>query len=372
MMRKYKSIAYTTSEPLKNRGNFLDYLLENAETVIVFSCTQGFSNERSYVERYNYGVKKFKKEFPFIKVKSKTIIELTNSLYLGYTLLVFVPRNSALIVDNPFFILSTRLISYLKNFKVVFWIGDYFSNYRGIMKLYNGLVNYYNKTLNYVLYVSPPIHNIYSKSLKKSEQIDKYRALVSFGFDQKPIRKTKPRKIKLGFIGVIRKMQGLDLVFDFLSSTKDNDVSIDVIGQGHELDYYKKLAKNLKIAKKVKFYGHVERMDPIVSNWDIGIALYENKKDNYSIYCEPTKIKNYLSFGIPVITTNATYMQKEIIKFRAGEVVEENVDSLSTGIQKIKSNYLTYLRGVHKIGEKYEYKKWYDKKFKFLERQFSS
>ena len=248
----------------------------------------------------------------------------------------------------------------------VFWIGDFFPSYKGAMKIYNWLVNHYNKNLHYVLYVSPPIQNIYLNSLSKDELKGKYRELVPFGFNQELIKKSAPKKLKLGFIGVLRKMQGLDLVFEFLSKSK-SDISIDSVGQGQHLDYYKRIVKNMKLTKKVKFYGHVEDISPIAANWDIGVALYENTEDNYSIYCEPTKIKNYLSLGLPVITTKAIYLHKEITKFHAGEVVEENVDSLSLAVQKIVSHYESYLKGVAAIGRKYEYENWYDRKFKFLE-----
>ena len=97
------------------------------------------------------------------------------------------------------------------------------------------------------------------------------------------------------------------------------------------------------------------------------MALYENTSDNVSKYCEPVKIKDYLEYGLPVITTKTTYMHKEIEKFHAGEVIDENVGSLKKAIDKIAKNYSLYEDGINQILNKYEYKKWYTKSFSFLE-----
>jgi glycosyltransferase involved in cell wall biosynthesis len=176
--------------------------------------------------------------------------------------------------------------------------------------------------------------------------------------------KRNTKKIKLGFIGIIRNQQGLELAFSYLALQKN--VSLDVVGSGYWLPYYKKLAHKMNIESKVTFYGSVENVAPIFKKWDIGIALYEDSDCNLSKYCEPTKLKNYLSYGLPVITTNTTYFSKEIKESGVGIVVDENTDSLGLAVKDIILNYSKYQQRAGELLKKYEYTSWYNKKFAFM------
>ena len=361
---KYKSIVFVTPEPIRDMGNFRNYLIENTENLITYHFFHGYSNKNSYMEKFYNGKKVLNIKFPVFRLKINIVRTLLYWIYVEYILLGYAQRGSFVIVEKPFFLIFNSIISLFKNMKFVFWIGDYYPDSGGFMRIYNALVHYYNKNLKYVLYESPPLKRIY---LPVDNIKNKYRALVTLGMKRENIvRRKRGKEVKLGFIGVLRPMQGLDLAFDYLSKTEDN-VRLEIIGSGYYLEHYKKLAREKGIDNKIKFYGFVDDIKSVIKNWDVGLALYENKRENLSIYCEPTKIKDYLEYGLPVITTKATYFYKELIKYGAGEAINENISELDSAIKKIISNYNNYLLGIEKITYNYEYSKWYDKRFKFLE-----
>ncbi len=201
--------------------------------------------------------------------------------------------------------------------------------------------------------------------LSSLDKQTKHRLQFSLGIKKRSIGKRVVHKnIVLGFIGVIREKQGMELVFEYLKAS--SNVSFEVIGDGYSLLHYKELAKKYNIQNKVTFYGFVEDINSIIRKWDIGLALYKNSKDNVSKYCEPVKIKNYLEHGMPVITTKTTYFANVLAHYHAGVVISEDPKKLHDAIVKIKKNYKTYKKGVKNIQAAYEYKKMYDSFFSFL------
>lgn len=366
---KYKSIVFVTPEPIKNMGNFREYLRENTEDLITFHFPHGYSDKKSYMEKFHKEEKILRIEFPILKIKSNIIRLILYWIYLQYIIFRYTKRGTFVIVEKPFFLVFGRIVSLLKRTNFVYWIGDYYPDNKGFMKAYNFLADYYNKNLKYVIYESPPVEKAYMAKVQKKDIKGKHRSLITLGMKNEKIIRKKPKgKIVLGFIGVIREMQGLDLVFDYLSKKKDKNIVLEIIGSGYKLDYYKKLSKKMKL-KNVIFHGFVEDLRATVKRWNIGLALYENREDNVSIYCEPTKIKDYLEFGLPVITTKATYFYKELKESKAGEVIEENIDSLDKSIERIENGYAVNLLGIEKILKKYDYTNWYDEKFSFLTKK---
>lgn len=358
---KYKSVYLVLSEPLKRAGNVYDYFMDNSDTFIFFSFPLGFSTSYSYVEIYKKRELKQTIFFDFYSGSNNKIKFLFYYFYFNYVLIKYAPQGTWVLSNFPTFFIFNFVFKFLKRVKFIFWIGDYYPSRKFPVIMYHLLVEYLNKSLKYILYVSPPLEKIYAE-----KRGNKFKKLVTFGFgrNNRQISDQKKSKIVLGFIGIIRDQQGLDLTFNYIKNSQN--VVIEVVGNGYMLNHYKSLASKLGINKKVKFLGHVDDIESIFRKWHIGLALYENVPSNLSLYCEPTKIKNYLSYGLPVITTKTTYFGSEVKKNRAGEVIDEDVDSLSKAIRKINANYNEYLNGVNRLNHKYEFNKWYDDKFAFI------
>jgi len=362
---KYKSIYFVATESIKNLGNFRNYLIENTEHLVTFHFPHGYLRKASYLEIYEKGKKISRKEFFQYNGSNNIFKLLFYYLYFNYIIFKFVSRNSFVIVENPIFCIFNSISSAFKNLKFVFWVGDYFPNHKGFMWFYNKIADYYNKHLSYVMYVSPPLYTHYMSQLSPHDKKTKHRAEFSLGIKRRSMEKrTLHKNIVMGFIGVIREKQGMELAFEYLKTS--SNVFLEIIGDGYSLPFYKVLARKYGIEDKITFYGFVEDINPIIKTWDIGLALYKNSKDNVSKYCEPVKIKNYLEYGMPVITTKTTYFASVLTKYHAGVVITEKPQRLHDAIVKIKKNYKTYEKGVRTIQETYEYKKLYDKTFSFL------
>lgn len=365
-MSKYNSIFFCTAHPTKDMGNIRQYLIQNTNFFVAFYFFLGYTMSPPYMEKYENGKKIYEKKFSFYQGKNKLIQNALNFLYLSYVLVVHARRGSFILMHAPLYCFLNSFFSFLKRFKYVLMIGDYFPDKSFPMNVYHMVVNFYNEHIPYVIYSSPPLERIYSdkKSPKKN-----FRKAIPLGIKRFAYKKQMPRgkQITLGFIGIIRIQQGLDLAFSYLKQA--NNCKLEIIGEGYHLQHYKQLAKKMGITDKVVFYGRVDDISAIMSRWDIGIALYENTADNLSVYCEPTKIKNYLSYGLPVITTATTYFGKEIKTFKAGCVIDEDPISLQKAIQEIKKDYRDYIQGVQKLADKYEYVSWYDKQLSFLRQR---
>lgn len=363
MKKKYKNILYCTNDSGKNSCNRRDYFIENSENLITFHYILGFSDKFSYMEQFENGKMVLRKEFSVYRGKNVAIKNIFYYLYYVYILFFHMKRRTFILTTFPMYCVFNSFFKLFKKSEIVFWIEDYFPPKNMSLKLYNFLVNYYEKRLRYVIYISPRIAKIYSSSKKLGH--NKYRSVVTLAIKRNSVKnKLSTGEIKLGFIGILREQQGLDLIFKYLQ--KYDETSLRVIGEGYGLGYYKKMAKDMDISEKVTFYGRVENLSTLFDNTDIGMALYENVPGNLSIYCEPSKIKTYLSFGLPVITTKTTYFAEELQKAKAGAVVEETTNSLHKAIKLVKTNYMEYLKGVKKLQEKYTYEKWYEKQFSFL------
>jgi len=125
----------------------------------------------------------------------------------------------------------------------------------------------------------------------------------------------------LGFLGMIKSSQGLDLVlscFDDMLRQNPN-LQLEIIGSGPEEAYMRDKAK--KYGKRVKFFGFIEdqnAVNRIVRRWFAGLAVYEPTAGNESYFGDPSKIKVYLSQGVPIITTNVTEYGKKTSRYQIG------------------------------------------------------
>ena len=92
---------------------------------------------------------------------------------------------------------------------------------------------------------------------------------------QKKAVKTSQKRnsrIKLLFIGRLRKNKGLHLLIEALSEIKKNNWSLSVVGEGSEKENLEKLAAEMGIIKRVTFYGFRKDVDSFYRSHDILIV----------------------------------------------------------------------------------------------------
>lgn len=377
-----RNIIYVNFSQYDNAGRILDFLLENFTIVAHFSFDHlRLKNGRksNFLRIYrNKNLIEEKKLFslrtnPILLFPSLPLVALLMFLQIFY---YSIKLRSKYFIDifftvNAFTgwigILTKRLR--ITN-KTVFWVWDYFPIIYPDLRLKFARWIYwrFDKPCilgsDKVVFTNRKLLNL----RKKSGFLEKKNvAIVPIGTKIKIVR-NKRKKIIIGFLGMLKSHQGIELVLDNLNYifSKFPKLKIEIIGSGPEEQRIKKKAAKYK--KNVKFYGFIEKdnqVEKIMKNWSIGIATYIPISSNESYWGDPSKIKTYLSLGIPVITTNVSYFSKEIKKNKAGIIIDYNKESLLKSIDDILKNKVDYQKNAYNLAKKYDYNILYKKLFDF-------
>jgi len=174
--------------------------------------------------------------------------------------------------------------------------------------------------------------------LKTSNQI-----VVPIGVNFDRIQRRDNDKINryyLVYMGHIKKHQGLELIINSLKDiiNKVPKAKLLIVGGGDLKEHLKDLVAKNYLGKYVEFKDYIpdhRDVESILSGCAIGLALYE--PDPYSItwYADPSKPKQYMASGLPVIITSVPAISDEIKSKRLGLVVNYNKESFVNGVFKL-------------------------------------
>lgn len=380
-----KSIIYVNYSPYENSGKILDYLLENFKYVFIFSL--GFHNLKEK--------KKYNKLSVYYRGKSSKEVYLFQLPVPKTLLFVTLPLRS-FIVFIQILIYTYWLKKKYGKINIYFTVNAFTAWIGNVMKRF-GLVS---KTIFWVWDFYPPVHKdkiimlmrqIYWQFDKISSHSDRVvfvnhrlidlrkdigiipkkanYPIIPIGTDKFSNLSSKGEKsVILGFIGMVKKSMGLDVVFDNADQIiKDfPNTRLEVIGSGPDMEYFKSKAKNSAVATTFHGYLEGESFNQVLEKCSIGIAPYLPDPSNVSHYGDAGKVKRYLSLGLPVIITDIFEFAKEIEKSKAGEIIRyDKPKELINAIKKIMSNYNQYQKNALKLREKLYYKKIYPKMFEF-------
>lgn len=383
-INKNASIIYINFSPYENTGNILTYLLNHFRTVLLFSFNfHKLSKNQipSMLTIYRHGVVVHKNRLfqtpnspslAFILLPIRSTIIFAQIFYHLYRFNKKYGPYSIFFTVNAFIAWTGMLLKRLNLVnKTIFWIWDYYPPIhqnkiimlmRRTYWLFDGPASMYaDRTvfLNNKMYLS-----------RKKMGILPQNEFSMAGIGTNPVSKVTAKKLplKLIFIGVIKRSQGLDIIFNSADKLARifPDISLTIIGGGPDEKYFRMRASDTKL--KTNFLGYIEKPEKIrklISKSHIGIAPYVPERGNVSYYGDPSKIKEYLSCGLPVITTDVFDFSSEIIREQAGKIIEYNETSLVNGIRAITKNYALYQYNALKLAKKYNYSKLYDKIFNY-------
>jgi len=169
------------------------------------------------------------------------------------------------------------------------------------------------------------------------------------------------------FIGVLKKSQGLELVLrntDRLARAFPA-INVHIIGSGPDENFFKKLARTSEIP--IYFHGLMDVFSSetkhIIAKTSIGIAPYKPERGNVSYYGDPSKIKNYIGYGLPVITTNVFEFAKEIKLQKSGIIIPYDIGSFIRALRNIHAEYNSFSSNSKKMAARYNYMHHYDALF---------
>ncbi len=154
----------------------------------------------------------------------------------------------------------------------------------------------------------------------------------------KPLSKSK--KHWLVFAGHLLDKQGLQMVIKSLPAIISlyPDTHLLVIGGGEYEDKLKELVKKLHLLKAVTFTGWISDQNKILKllrSCALALATYDpqgENNSNFTYYADPTKVKTYLSCGLPVIMTRVSYNAEELEKAGCARLTEYDVSSVQKAI----------------------------------------
>ncbi|KXK07453.1 MAG: hypothetical protein UZ21_OP11001001077 [Microgenomates bacterium OLB22] len=86
----------------------------------------------------------------------------------------------------------------------------------------------------------------------------------------------------------------------------------------------------------------------------VAIAMYDKKLDTFTYYADPTKLKDYLSAGLPILLTDVPHNAVEIEKAGCGRIIPYDRDAIARelialmkdpeSLKKARENALKYIK----------------------------
>jgi len=143
----------------------------------------------------------------------------------------------------------------------------------------------------------------------------------------------------LVFAGSWNKSWGVDMALRALPIVKKSlKVKLLLVGGGSEEAMLKKLAKEMNIRENVKFIGRVERemLPYYLGLADIGIAPY--RPGFHADYGDPVKVKEYMSAGLPVVSTRVGEVPDLLARSHGGVAVDFDEESFADSVIHLLTN----------------------------------
>lgn len=383
-MKRGKSVIYVNYSPYENSGHILDYLNEKFEKIFLFSIAHhplGRKEILNKVTYYREGIISEEIELYYMPVPSSMIwfflpirstlnaIQILRQCFRIYfkfgSIDYFFSVNAFAVVVG----MILKKIGLVK--KTVFWVWDYYPmNYPSLsVKISRWMYWQFDKLATYtdrIVYLNDLLVNVRKEAGIIPKNLKYPISPIGMG-EVLPVKKKRLNNIKIGFIGVLKKSQGIDMLIDTAPyvHTKFKNLIYEIIGSGPDETYFKKRAAKSPV--KFNFHGYVteEKFKQILSSCTIGIAPYTPEDSNVSRYGDPGKIKRYMEFNLPAIITDVFEFSKELASSKAGIVVKYgSEEELLRAVEKIINNYDFYVKNVLRLHKKFYYKVAYKHLFK--------
>lgn len=361
---RYKNvILYTTHQWC---GNTQEYFVKNSNKLLVFLLMPRVQNKDNVIKIYKKG----------LLVKEQAI-RLSENFFLYYllwylqylrALFTYFSRKDPIIIvtAHPYIFFAMFFQKLLRNITFVYWIGDYFPPLNLSLRVYELIKKYYHDRLRYTFYLGDGVNKVMNGSVINKSN----KKTVMWGVKPKKIKRNlETTKYSILYVGVVRNSSGLHLAYELLKTHKE--YSLKVIGVCDEKTFaaHKKIISKYEISDRVffpnRFYSDHE-LDEVSKECFVGIATYTIDNTNVIYYSDPGKVKTYAEMGLPIIMSKTSMIAPYIIKFKAGEVIDREIDAFDTALKKIQKDYDAYLQGLNKFNKHFYYENYYNDGFKAI------
>lgn len=198
--------------------------------------------------------------------------------------------------------------------------------------------------------VSPRIIEGRSKFLKiKRQAYSVKQKLVPIGIWEKDIsyqRLNDASRFRIVFAGHLLEKQGVQKAIEALPliMKKIPEVKLLIIGGGEYESELKLLAQGLKLGGSIEFTGWIKDQDKIrrlLTGCALAVAPYDPAKEdstNFTYYADPTKIKTYLSCGLPVVMTAVPFNVGDLARRGCAEIVDYDEKAIANALIGVLSD----------------------------------
>ena len=116
-------------------------------------------------------------------------------------------------------------------------------------------------------------------------------------------------------------------------------VKLVIIGHGPYEARIKEIINERKLESSVSLYGPMnhERILSVLPSFALGLAPYSPSPNSITWYADPTKIKDYLTCGLPVVVTNVPEVASELEKRGAGTIIQYSAGDLAQAVIRLMS-----------------------------------
>lgn len=375
-----KKIIIATHEMLYGAAQALrDYLLERKIDQLLFIGHPLIEQRTSLFKLYNKGI------LVRQKVTNRRISLWILDYFIDFFLTILWVANQSVSFDiligvdplNCLAGLFLRKTGRVK--KVIFYSIDFVP-----IRFKNKLLNFvFHKIEEICVRAADEVWNVSPRIAEGREEFlgisqSKYpQKVVPIGIWNRKIRKTpfgKINKQQLLFVGHLIEKQGAQLVLDAIPQIikKIPSFKFLIIGGGEYAAKLKGKVQELNIQKYVKFQGWIKdrsRLEEIMSESACAVALYKPEKErlyNFSYYADPTKLKDYLGAGLPIILTDVPHNAKQIQSKKCGIIVSYSKNNIARAVvdlmkdsEKLKNFRLNALE----MAKHFEWSNIFDKAF---------
>lgn len=229
--------------------------------------------------------------------------------------------------------------------KVIFYTVDYVPNRfdnKILNNLYHWVDRYCVSHCNYVWNLLPRMMEEREKrGILRNNNVSQVVVPIGVHFDR--IKRFSVERIDrkhIVYMGHLRQGQGVELIIKSLPKVIEEipDIKLAIIGTGQLENKLKNIVNKLRLERYVEFKGFIKDhkdVEKILTKCTVGLAPYEPDPDSFTWYADPSKPKQYMACGLPVIITEVPWIAKEIEKRPMGITIDYNPEELTKAIIKL-------------------------------------
>jgi len=396
-MKSYKSMFYTTLGDFSNCGSLLDFLKESSDFLAYLDLKSRFRKDISKTTLYIFSAKKLIDKVTLLTIPSNLPEFLSPLQHIVFFVNVLQAlwiakkkRHESIDIALTTFSVVALATVVAKRLglckKTLLWHWDYMplpkkSKHQFLLQFVEPLDHLAINNCDYVWYASQNQFDIRTKVGQIDDVKNSKHRVVHWGNDAKLTKCKEPhsKSLKILYMGSLLPEKGLMEILGSIPKLVQmtaGDVKITIAGEANNPEYKEFLenyVKNNNLENYVEFTGYAEgeMKEKLLLENDLGIALYPkiiDGIDNYAHYSDPAKLRTYISYGVPILTTEVPEIYKELVKYNAGITVENlTPDGIATAVTEYLRDPLKYFKGAYEYSKVDNFSEYYKKLFDDLD-----